>query len=139
MKYVLRCFLVAAITYSTLPEAAAQTAAPPAAVGAGVFTAEQATRGEQIYFAKRSVCHGDTLSGMEMAPPLAVPAFRATWERQPLPALANRVRTMPPNAPNTLTGTEVADVISYILTSNGLSAGSVPLRDDSAGLQPETP
>ena len=95
MKNVLRFSLAATLAYASLSTAAAQTFRD------GTFTAEQATRGEQVYFDKCALCHGDNLSGIEMAPPLAGPNFKGVWESQPLLSLANRIKfTMPPYAPN---------------------------------------
>jgi len=122
MKNVLRFSLVAALVCASLSTTAAQT------LREGVFTAEQATRGEQLYFAQCSVCHGDNLSGIEMAPPLAGPNFKAIWESQLLLTLANRIKTtMPPYAPNSLSGAEVVNILSFLLKANELLAGNVPL------------
>src|SRR5690348_17578599 len=59
----------------------------------GAYTAEQASRGERIYATKCSMCHGESLGGVEMAPALAGTTFRQSWERQPLLTLATRIRT----------------------------------------------
>jgi quinoprotein glucose dehydrogenase len=130
MNYVLRVSLAAALAYATVSTAAAQ------ALREGVYTAAQATRGEQVYSAQCSVCHGDNLSGIEMAPPLAGPNFMAVWGQQPLLSLANRIKsTMPPYAPNTLTSAQTVDIVSYVLKANERPAGNValslPLGDDS--------
>jgi quinoprotein glucose dehydrogenase len=94
----------------------------------GVFTAEQASRGEQVYATKCSACHGDNLLGVEMAPPLAGPVFRQSWDKQPMLALANRIKTtMPPFAPNSLSNNQVTDVLSYMLKANEIRAGNVAL------------
>ena len=45
----------------------------------GVFTAEQATRGQARYNQQCASCHGDTLMGGESAPPLAGGEFLSTW------------------------------------------------------------
>jgi quinoprotein glucose dehydrogenase len=93
-----------------------------------VFTAEQSSRGEELYVAKCSKCHGDNLAGMEMAPPLAGASFRKAWDTQPLLTLANRINsTMPPTAPNSLSSNQITDLLSYILAANDIRAGSVPL------------
>ncbi len=122
MKNVLRLSLAAALAYATLSTAVAQT------FGEGVFTAEQATRGEQLYSQQCSVCHGDNLAGIEMAPPLAGPNFMGVWGAQPLLSLANRIKTtMPPYAPNSLSSAQTIDILSYVLKANELQAGNVPL------------
>ena len=122
MNNALRFSLAAALAYATLSTAAAQT------FREGVYTAAQATQGEQVYFQKCAVCHGENLSGIEMAPPLAGPNFKAVWESQPLLSLANRIQaTMPPFAPNSLSNAEVVGIVSYMLKVNELPAGNAPL------------
>ena len=122
MNNALRFSLAAALAYATLSTAAAQT------FREGVYTAAQATQGEQVYFQKCAVCHGENLSGIEMAPPLAGPNFKAVWESQPLLSLANRIQaTMPPFAPNALSNAEVVGIVSYMLKVNELPAGNAPL------------
>ncbi len=132
MKNFLRFSLAATLAYASLSTAAAQTFRD------GTFTAEQATRGEQVYFDKCALCHGDNLSGIEMAPPLAGPNFKEVWESQPLLSLANRIKiTMPPYAPNSLSSGEIVDILSYMLKVNELPVGnvalSVPVSDGSSG------
>ena len=122
MNNALRFSLAAALAYATLSTAAAQT------FREGIYTAAQATQGEQVYFQKCAVCHGENLSGIEMAPPLAGPNFKAVWESQPLLSLANRIQaTMPPFAPNSLSNAEVVGIVSYMLKVNELPAGNAPL------------
>ena len=45
----------------------------------GVYTAEQAKRGQARYNQQCASCHGDTLMGGESAPPLAGGEFLSTW------------------------------------------------------------
>ena len=116
------------LAYGILTIAGQQTSTSPKTLREGVFTAEQATRGEQLYTSKCSACHGDNLLGVEMAPPLAGANFRKSWDSQPLLTLANRIRTtMPPFAPGTLSSNQVTDVLSYILKANEIHAGNVAL------------
>src|SRR6476646_4822486 len=102
----------------------------------GVFTAAQATRGEQVYTRTCSMCHGGNLQGVEMAPALAGATFRQGWDSQPLLTLANRIKTtMPPFAPNSLSSNQITDLLSYILKANDVAAGNVsltlPISDSS--------
>jgi quinoprotein glucose dehydrogenase len=128
MKTIYRGCLAAVLAYAILTIAAPQTSTSAKPLREGVFTAEQATRGEQVYTSKCSACHGDNLLGVEMAPPLAGANFRKAWDDQPLLTLANRIRTtMPPFAPGSLTINQVTDVLSYILKANEIHAGNVAL------------
>ncbi len=115
--------------YAFVSSAAAQTSAATSTFRDSVFTAEQASRGEQIYAVKCSACHGDNLLGMETAPPLAGPNFRRVWDGQPLLTLGNRIkRTMPPFAPNSLASSEILDLLSFMLQMNDHPAGNLALR-----------
>jgi mono/diheme cytochrome c family protein len=63
----------------------------------GVYTDQQATRGQGLYRARCASCHGDALTGRS-GPPLAGTDFVATWNKDPLLDLANKIRrTMPRN------------------------------------------
>ena len=116
MKNVFRACIAAAIGYAILSNAAPQQTASSTTFRESAFTAEQATRGQQVYTAKCSTCHGDNLQGVEMAPALAGANFRKAWETQPLVALANRIKTtMPPTAPNSLSAVELTNLLSFVL------------------------
>ncbi|MEP6717415.1 MAG: c-type cytochrome [Terriglobia bacterium] len=128
MKIVFRIGFAAAAAYAILTLALPQTSTAPKTLRDGVFTAEQANRGEQIYTAKCAACHGDNLAGMETAPALSGANFRKSWDGQPLLTLGNRIKaTMPPFAPNSLAANQVTDVLSFILKSNEIRAGNVAL------------
>ena len=128
MKKVLIASLVAVLACLFLPTAAPQPSTALKTFRQGVFTAEQASRGEQIYTRTCSMCHGNNLQGVEMAPPLAGATFRQGWDSQPLLALANRIKTtMPPFALNSLANNQITDLLSYILKSNDVAAGNVSL------------
>lgn len=98
-----------------------------------VYTAEQATRGEKLYADKCAACHGDSLGGVEMAPPLAGDTFNGNWEGVSLNDLFERMRTsMPQNAPGSLSRTENADILAHMLKVGGFPAGDTAL-DGQAG------
>jgi mono/diheme cytochrome c family protein len=94
----------------------------------GVYTEEQAKRGEMLYEKQCSACHGDKLAGRESAPPLTGGAFLANWNGLPLSDLFERVRrTMPQNAPGKLSRQQNADLLAYLLSFNGFPAGKTEL------------
>src|SRR5262245_63503562 len=69
----------------------------PAATGArtvwdGVYTEEQAKRGEGLYRQSCATCHGDALLGREMASPLTGPVFNSNWNGVMLGDLMERMR-----------------------------------------------
>jgi mono/diheme cytochrome c family protein len=124
------------VAFALVVTVASQTGTAPAtstqSVRGGVYTKEQAARGEKLYIGMCSECHGDDLAGREQALPLAGPEFGAVWEGQPISALLVRVRQMPPNKPNSLSRPQMVDILSYILSFNGLPAGMTPLSDEQS-------
>ena len=58
-------------------------------VSDGVYTAQQATRGQAVYGERCASCHAPTLAG-RTGPPLVGDDFLAHWGTQPLIELANR-------------------------------------------------
>jgi cbb3-type cytochrome c oxidase subunit III len=106
--------------------AAAQSATESSVLN-GAFTEEQAVRGQALYYQHCLQCHGETLAGVDKAPPLAGPQFGSTWNHAPLAALVTRIQTMPPDKPALLAVAESVDILTYILWYNGLPLGQQPL------------
>jgi S-disulfanyl-L-cysteine oxidoreductase SoxD len=94
----------------------------------GVYTAEQAKRGDAVYAEKCSSCHGTELNGGEMAPGLVGGEFTANWNDLSLGDLFERMRiSMPQNNPGSLSRQQNADVLAYILSKGGYPAGTTEL------------
>lgn len=108
------------------PLALGQTAAAPSLL-AGAYTEEQALQGRTLYYEQCLLCHGETMAGVDKAPPLAGPQFESTWKGAPLAALVARILTMPPEKPNTLSQAQSVAILTYILWYNGLPLGDAPL------------
>src|SRR4051812_39487989 len=90
---------------------------PSRAAKDGVYSAEQAARGQAVYKDQCATCHGAALGGGN-APPLAGDAFIAIWGG-PLSDLVDKIqKTMPQNDPGTLTRQQSADVVAYMLQGN---------------------
>jgi cytochrome c len=101
----------------------------------GVFTTEQAARGEKIYAERCARCHGDGLQGVEAAPALTGPAFYGNWEGETLDALFERMRSsMPQEAPGSLSRAQNADVLAHVLKIGGYPAGQMALDPQAGGL-----
>jgi mono/diheme cytochrome c family protein len=101
----------------------------------GVYTAEQASRGQKIYSERCATCHGDGLEGVEMAPALTGSAFYGTWEGESLQALFDRMRlSMPLNAPGSLSRAQNADILAHMLKVGGYPAGQTPLDAQGGAL-----
>lgn len=99
----------------------------------GVFTDEQASRGQAAYAEACTSCHRDDLSGNEDgAPPLGGATFLARWVDRPLSEfLFVLAETMPQDAPNSLTPRAYMDIIGFILKRNGAPTGKTELRHDT--------
>jgi mono/diheme cytochrome c family protein len=105
---------------------------PPSAesrsVWDGVYTDEQAKRGEALYHKECAGCHGEALAGGESAPPLTGGAFLSNWNGLPLADLFERIRkTMPQNAPGKLNRQQNADILAFTLSANKFPAGKAEL------------
>ena len=73
-------------------------------------------------------CHGDSLAGIDDAPPLTGPAFHKTWDGNALSSLFNRISNdMPSDNPGTLTKPQVGELAAFVLEYNGYPAGKVGL------------
>jgi quinoprotein glucose dehydrogenase len=115
---------------------AAPAAQPPAlpAAAPALYSAEQAAAGERLYFQQCAVCHGDDLAGREKASALAGPQFAEAWNGKDLRRLYDRLETMPPQAPKSLTPGQYASLIAFMMRHAGLPAGSTALPTDRAQL-----
>jgi mono/diheme cytochrome c family protein len=90
----------------------------------GVFTSEQASRGEKLYSAQCASCHGTALTGGESAPPLSGGEFSSNWYGLSIAELFERIKsTMPADRPGKISRQQTADVLSYILSVNQFPAG----------------
>lgn len=102
----------------------------------GVYTEEQAKRGEPLYHKECAPCHGDALAGGESAPPLTGGAFLSNWNGLTLGDLFERIRkTMPQNAPGKLTRQQNADILAFALSANKFPAGKTELSRQSEFLK----
>ncbi len=125
----LACLVVA----GCVGAASAQTL--PRSVWNGVYTVDQAKKGEALAVAQCVSCHGDGLRGGEAAPPLTGDLFNSTWEGVLLSDLADRIRTtMPIDRPGTLSRPQTADVLAYMLSLSKIPAGTLSLPADAGAL-----
>jgi quinoprotein glucose dehydrogenase len=97
----------------------------------GVFTDDQAKRGEAAYLQECANCHGPGLEGGDMTPPLVGGAFTANWNDLTLGDLYERIRlTMPLDNPGKLSRQRNVDVIAFLLRANAWPKGSTELPTD---------
>jgi S-disulfanyl-L-cysteine oxidoreductase SoxD len=94
----------------------------------GVYTAPQATRGEETYMGICVACHP--------AGTYKTTAFRTAWSGRLLSELFDQVKEkMPKNDPASLTPQEYVQVVAYLLKINGVPAGESELPADSEALK----
>ena len=94
----------------------------------GIYTDDQAKKGAAVYADQCASCHGDQLTGGEMAPPLAGGEFLSNWNGLSVGDLFERIRTgMPPANPGKVGREAKADIVAYILAFNKFPAGSAAL------------
>ena len=112
---------------------------PRKTVWDGVYTADQATRGQALYKTHCGYCHRDDLigGGSEAgAPALKGPIFTIRWRDQPIADMFVTIgTTMPQNKPDTLTPQVVIDIVSFLLKSNNMPPGASELPPDLDALK----
>ena len=120
----MRCWLFACVLSAALVAAASAQGIVPRSVWDGVYTEEQAGRGEQLSAEHCARCHGQALEGAEAAPALVGYAFSGNWEGVPLSDLFERVRvSMPLDAPGSLSRQQNLDIVAYLLKVGQFPAG----------------
>jgi S-disulfanyl-L-cysteine oxidoreductase SoxD len=104
--------------------------APPVRpITAGVYSAGQAVRGQQVYKAQCGACHGNAMEGTS-GPPLADENFLSSWSAQPLSNLVDKIqKTMPFNLPGSLTRSQSMDLAAYVLQAGKFPAGQAELSE----------
>jgi len=96
----------------------------------GVYTADQATKGDAVYKEQCAACHGDNLEGSGPMPPLAGKDFLTNWQGKTVGDLYEKTQTsMPATAPGTLTPEQTAHLMAYMLSVSKYPAGSAALPD----------
>jgi hypothetical protein len=127
MRFTLLVFIIASASLgSVLVPTRAQDS--QRTVWDGVYTGEQAKRGEAAFVEACSNCHGRTLEGADMTPALTGGAFMANWDGLTVGDLFDRIRiSMPADRPGSLSRQEDADVVAYILQFNQFPAGKEEL------------
>jgi len=112
-------------------------------VNEGVYTTEQAKRGEALYKENCSACHGDNLEGSGPMPPLAGKDFLANWQGKTVGDLFEKTSSsMPATAPGTLTPEQATNIMAYLLSQGKYPAGAAALpgtADDLKKISIDTP
>ena len=134
MRFLAGLFLVGVVAAPIpLMPAAAQTATTLD----GVYTLDQAKRGEEIYRLECSACHRDSLLGnsIDGGPPLRGSQFTMRWTDFSIETMLGTIQElMPIDEPGSLSRQEYVDVVGFILWANQLPAGEVDLPTEPEAL-----
>ena len=102
----------------------------------GVYTEEQATRGQKEYQRECAQCHLDDLLGDGIAPALIGMPFHFRWSDLSVGDMFVAIRTtMPEGAPASLSRRGYSDIVSYLLRVNEFPAGDTELPTDVTELE----
>jgi mono/diheme cytochrome c family protein len=123
--YLAAPFLIAGIAQA---QSADSTAGGGKSVWQGVYTEEQAARGDAEHQNSCSSCHGtEKYSG---------DAFTKNWIGRTVFDLFDQIKTtMPDDNPGGLSPQQYKDVVAYILKTNGIPAGTDSLPSDPEAMR----
>jgi mono/diheme cytochrome c family protein len=123
-------FILAGFSYQVLHGQAATAASD------GIYSADQAHRGEAVYAKQCVSCHGSALDGVGPYPPLSGDDFLSKYEGQPIGNVYDMIqKLMPASNPGTLSRPDAADLLAYILSFNKFPAGKTDLPSDEDSLK----
>jgi S-disulfanyl-L-cysteine oxidoreductase SoxD len=132
MKNTVAALIVGGFLASLAVTVAAQATR---SVNEGVYTADQAKKGEGLYKEQCASCHGDNLEGSGPMPPLAGKDFLANWTGKTVGDLYEKTQTtMPATAPGTLTPEQAADIVAFMLSKDNYPTGSAALESKTEPL-----
>jgi hypothetical protein len=130
------CMSAALVTLSAQDEG--RTLVP---ASRGVYTAEQAARGQEAYERYCFRCHkrdltgslGDDANDNNKFPALIGGSFIYHWENGPISRLFSKMQIeMPPVYSDVISDEMKLDILAYILKANGFPTGQAELRNDRA-------
>ena len=103
-------------------------------IWAGVYTTEQAERGQRVFVGRCADCHGprgdgvDTDPDQPAGPPVAGGSFLAEWQGQTVYTLFAYTRLrMPTINPGSLSDEDYIDAIAFMLGNSGVPPGETEL------------
>jgi hypothetical protein len=113
------------------PQSAVMSSTKPAVLD-GVYSNEQAERGESYYTKECAPCHLADLGGDGLrATPLIGDSFAKSWNNRTVGDLFKVIKaTMPEDQPGALNDVTYIDIISYLLKMNNYPAGMQQLSTD---------
>jgi DNA-binding beta-propeller fold protein YncE/mono/diheme cytochrome c family protein len=109
---------------------------PAQSVWDGIFTAEQANRGEALYAQRCARCHAPDLTGGEIAPALNSAEFKSNWTDLSVDDLFERIKvSMPQDNPGSLSRQQTADILAFVLSKGHFPEGKTELAREAEVLK----
>ena len=106
------------------------TAQTPRFASEGLYTTQQADRGEREFGRSCEHCHGKELEGDggREVPALAGDAFLGKWRGRPVKELYELLRqSMPADNRGKLSGRSYTELVAFLLKTNGFPDGATDL------------
>lgn len=129
----MRVFLLLSVLFSIAGGASLSPATPRKTVLDGVYTSQQAQRGQAGYTAQCASCHRTDLGGFS-GPPLKGDLFMDRWREFNLDVLFGLIKnTMPATNPGGLSDAAYLDLLAYLLQANEIPAGTKELTANVLG------
>jgi len=135
---VLTAALALVVAFGVIASGDAQEPGGKRSIWDGVYTEQQANRGEREYGRRCEHCHGPGLEGDggREIPPLVSDPFMRSWRGKNLKELFDLLRrSMPADNRGSLSARTYTDLIAYLLRVNDVPAGTSALPDAPAGLE----
>lgn len=97
----------------------------------GIYSADQAKRGEAAYAMDCASCHGAKLEGRSQTPALAGAEFLMNWDGTTVGDLFEKIQaSMPADKPGTLSPERNAEILAFLLSASKMPAGANGLPGD---------
>jgi mono/diheme cytochrome c family protein len=126
-----RKILLTSMALAALVPAKSLQAQPRQSTWDGVYSEEQAGRGQTLFQQSCARCHGANLAGTFETPPL-MGRFIPYWAGTTMDVLFDYVSTaMPLDRPGSLSPRANADIVAFMLKANGFPAGTMELGTDN--------
>lgn len=136
MRFTTAAFITLTIATGAVTSVALRAQQPATTTWDGVYTAEQAKRGETAYGTACASCHGGDLAGDGFAPALSGSEFANTWNGTPVSDLYERIRSsMPPSGPDEVPAAEKVDIVAYLLKANKFPEGTTELPSQAEAMK----
>jgi mono/diheme cytochrome c family protein len=127
-SHLLTLALCVAFPVTTAAQSDSATPTPARTTRSGIFSADQAAKGKDVYLGQCQSCH--------TAASLTAADFVANWNTKPLAELFTYlVENMPESEPGSLSKVQYSQVVAYILQLNNMPAGEIELAAEAESLQ----